>query len=139
MTEINKNMKSKAQNRETGDLGEDIACRFLMKQGFKIVERNYWKKFGELDIIATKGDKLHFIEVKSVTHETFNGRGLGGFRPEDNVHPAKLARLFRTIQTYLIEKGVSDETEWQFDVVTVYLNIKDKTAKVEILEDIVIS
>lgn len=132
-------MKDKTQNRETGDLGEDITCRFLMKQGFEIVERNYWKKFGEIDIIAQKANKLHFIEVKSVTHETFNGRGLESFRPEDNVHPAKLARLSRTIQTYLMEKGVSDETEWQFDVVTVYLSLKDKTAKVEILEDIVIS
>jgi len=137
-------MKDKTQNRETGDLGEDIACRFLVKQGFEIVERNYWKKFGEIDIIAKKAKKLHFIEVKSVTHETFYGRGLDDFRPEDNVHPAKLARLSRTIQTYLIEKGVSDlpaqagETDWQFDVVTVFLNVKDKTAKVEMLEDIVI-
>jgi putative endonuclease len=133
-------MKDKTKNRETGDLGEDIACMFLMKHSFEILERNYWKKFGELDIIATKGNKLHFIEVKSVSCVTFPDRGeIDTHRPEDNVHPAKLARLARTIQTYLIEKDVSDETNWQFDLVTVYINTKDKTAKVEMLEDIVIS
>jgi putative endonuclease len=132
-------MKDKAQNREIGNLGEDLACKFLMKQGYSIIERNYWKKFGELDIIATKGEKLHFVEVKSVSCVTFPSGKETGFRPEDNVHPAKIARLSRTIQTYLMEKRVSDETNWQFDVITVYLNMKDKIAKVEILEDIVIS
>ena len=48
----------------SGILGEDKACAFLKKQGFKILKRNFHSKFGEIDIIATKDEILHFIEVK---------------------------------------------------------------------------
>jgi putative endonuclease len=133
-------MNSRAKNKETGQLGEDIACRFLMKHGFEVVERNYWKKWGEIDIVAKKGNKLHFVEVKSVSRE-INPMVLykeDSFRPEDNLHPWKLQRLSRVIQTYLLEKDVSDETEWQFDVITVYLDMKRRVSKVYLLEDIVL-
>jgi len=56
-----------SKSRKTGDLGESIACRFLINKGFSIVERNYLKKWGEIDIIAKKDGKAHFIEVKSVS------------------------------------------------------------------------
>jgi putative endonuclease len=133
-------MNSRAKNKETGQLGEDIACRFLVKHGFEVVERNYWKKCGEIDIVAKKGNKLHFVEVKSVSCEInpevpYNE---DSFRPEDNLHPWKLQRLSRVVQTYLLEKDVSDETPWQFDVITVYLDIKRRVSKVCLLEDIVL-
>jgi len=110
-----------------------------MKHGFEIVERNYWKKWGEIDIIAKKKGIVRFIEVKtvscktldSVTHET------DAYRPEDNLHPWKLKRLSRTIQTYLLEKG-NDDIEWQFDVIAIYLDMSNKKARVNFLEDIVI-
>src|SRR5947209_6344330 len=93
--------------RRIGDIGEGLACRFLMKQNFVIKDRNYLKKYGEIDIVATKNGIYHFIEVKTVSknllmhkynviHETFDE-----YRPEDNVHPWKLLRLGRTIQAYL--------------------------------------
>ncbi|HAA2046827.1 TPA_asm: hypothetical protein GD813_03985 [Campylobacter jejuni] len=47
-----------------GILGEDKACKFLKKQGFEILKRNFHSKFGEIDIIAKKDEILHFIEVK---------------------------------------------------------------------------
>ena len=50
-----------------GKTGEDYACDYLRKSGYIVVERNYLKKWGELDIIAKKNKKLHFIEVKSVS------------------------------------------------------------------------
>ena len=53
------------------EIGENIAVRFLVKHNFSILERNYTKKWGEIDIIAEKSSKLYFIEVKSVTRETF--------------------------------------------------------------------
>lgn len=137
------------EKRKTGNLGEDLACRFLMKRGFDVIERNYLKKCGEIDIIAKNNGKIHFIEVKSVSHETILGvSGLpaqagetndsDGFRPEDNVHPWKLQRLARTIQVYLQEKNVSSETDWQFDVITVYIDKKRLISKVNILENIVL-
>ena len=131
-------MNSRAKNKETGQLGEDIACRFLMKHSFEVVERNYWKKCGEIDIVVKKGNKLHFVEVKSVSREINPEVPYkeDSFRPEDNLHPWKLQRLSKVIQVYLLEKDVSDETEWQFDVITVYLDIKRLVSKVSMLEDV---
>lgn len=128
------------ENRKTGNLGEDIASRFLLKKGYTMLERNYWKKWGEIDIIAIKDDIIHFIEVKSVSCETIPGVSSetdDKHRPEDNVHPEKLRRLSRVIQTYIIERGVSPET-WQFNVVTVYINKKDLISKVIIIENVIL-
>jgi Holliday junction resolvase-like predicted endonuclease len=60
------------------------------------------------------------------------------FRPEDNLHTWKLQRLGRTIQIYLSEKSVSDETEWQFDVITVYIDKKRLISKIEIIENVIL-
>lgn len=67
----------------------------------------------------------------TVPHETT-------YRPEDNLHPWKLARLRRTIQTYLAEKGETEECDWRFDAICVYLNEKDKKAKMDWLQDIIL-
>ena len=67
---LTETMNNLTEKRKTGNLGEDLACRFLMKHEFNISERNYLKKCGEIDIIADKGSKIHFIEVKSVSCET---------------------------------------------------------------------
>ena len=135
-------MKTITEKRKTGNLGEDLACRFLMKRGFDVIERNYLKKCGEIDIIAKNKGKIHFIEVKSVSHKTLPGvsgeTNDDGFRPEDNVHQWKLQRLARTIQVYLQEKNVPHETDWQFDVITVYIDKKQLISKVNMLENVVL-
>jgi len=121
-----------------GKLGEDIACRFLMKQAFSIVERNYWKKWGEIDIIAEKHGNKHFVEVKSVARENIdNVAHETGFRPEENVHERKIQRLSRVIQTYIAEKGI-EIGKWQFDIITVYIEEKSKRAKVIRHENVIL-
>ena len=129
-----------AKHNELGQIGEEIACKFLVKQGFKVILRNYRKKWGEIDIITEKEGKIHFIEVKSVSCESLDNVSYekGGFRPEDNLHPQKIKRLSRTIQTYLLEMDVSDETEWQFDVICVYVSMVKRVGRVKFLEDIVL-
>lgn len=47
------------------DTGEKSACKFIKKQGFQIIEKNYRTKYGEIDIIGIEGDTLCFLEVKS--------------------------------------------------------------------------
>jgi len=133
-------MRMITEKRKTGNLGEDIACRFLIKKGFSIVERNYLKRFGEIDIIAKYNSILHFIEVKSVSCEISQNvsHETGGYRPEDNIHPWKMARLSRVIQTYLVDRHVSPETEWQFDVITVYIDKNKLISKVNFLENIIL-
>ena len=128
-----------SKTQKTGEIGENIAVKFLMKHNFIILNRNYTKKWGEIDIIAEKFNKLYFIEVKSmfspnkVTHET-----LDLYNPEDNMHPWKLKRLSRTIQTYLLSEKISDEKEWQVNLLVVFLDIKNKKAKIKVVNDIIL-
>lgn len=136
-------MKNVTKKRKVGNLGEDLACRFLMKRGYDIIERNYLKKCGEIDIIAKNMGKIHFIEVKSVSNETIHDvssekNNDDNFRPEDNLHPRKLHRLANTIQIYLAEKAVSPETNWIFDVITVYIDRKRLISRILMLENIIL-
>ena len=122
-----------SKTQKIGEIGENIAVKFLMKQGFAILERNYTKKWGEIDIIAKKDNKIYFIEVKSVSRNLINvsQETLDSYKPEDNMHPWKLKRMSRTIQTYLLAHKEYDEYEWQIDLITVFLDLIDKKAKVK--------
>lgn len=136
-------MSPKSKNLEVGTIGEDIACRFLKGRGFKIIERNYWKKWGEIDIVAKKGNITHFVEVKSVSREiigtnvsreTFKG----GYQPEDMVHPWKIKRMQRVIQSYILEKKFSEHTRWQFDILAVFIDLDKKKSIVRFTENMMI-
>src|SRR3990167_1934458 len=117
--------------RKIGDIGEQIVAVYLETKGFRVLERNYLRKWGEIDIVAEKGQLLIFIEVKSVSRAT-------GLRPEENMHPAKLKRLHRVIQTYLLDRKVPDSREWRVDVACVYLDFSTRKAKVEMLENVIL-
>ena len=129
---------TQTHKQKIGKIGEDIACKFLEKRGFSVLERNYWKKCGELDIVVEKDKILHFVEVKTVSRENLKSNLLKNneYRPEDNVHRWKLQRLFKTIQYYLFEKNIQEDADWQFDVIVVFLDTKEKTAKVRFLENV---
>src|ERR1700686_1044638 len=121
-----------SEKQKIGEIGENVAVRFLMKHGFLILERNYTKKWGEIDIVAEKDNKIYFVEVKSVSQETDEDS-----RPEDNMNPWKQKRLARVIQTYLMSKNPHDK-EWQIDLLVVFLNLKDKSAKIKVVENIIL-
>ena len=145
---------AKSEKRKIGDMGETIACRFLEKQGFKITDRNYWKKWGEIDIVARKkqklkdrilnkkvDDKLYFTEVKTVSCKNIRDEipsKIKNYQLDNNIHPWKLKRLARVFQTYLLDKRISDKIEWQFDIIIVFLDIKDKISRIKWLKDIII-
>lgn len=132
-----------SNSQKIGELGEDVACKFLMKHGFSILERNYTKKWGEIDIIAQKGDKRYFIEVKSKSVSSldfvtgFNENGKETNRPEENMHPWKMKRLRRIVETYLISKRLG-YVDWQFDLLVVYLDIDHRKARVKVIENIIL-
>ena len=132
-----------SETQKIGELGENIATKFLMKHGFLILDRNYTKKWGEIDIIAEKNNKLYFVEVKSISHlpvEIFTkgDKPNDDYRPEENMHPWKMKRLSRTIQTYLLSKNIPDEKEWQVDLFIVFLDIKNRKAKIKVVSDVVL-
>lgn len=132
-----------------GALGESIACHFLKKRGYKIIEKNYLKKWGEIDIVAKKGEFWHFVEVKTVSRENnyhvnqpdspvshvTKRPSEDDFRPEDNLHPWKLKRFVRTVETYIAEKDL-DDSDWQIDAITVKLWVGEKKAKVKLIENV---
>lgn len=128
---------NRTDKRKLGDMGENIACGFLEKRGFKILDRNYLRKWGEIDIVANKGGLTRFIEVKSISCVTFDNVSHGtSYRPEDNVHPGKLRRLSRAIQTYILDKDIRGD--WQLDVITVKINQETRLARVELIENVII-
>lgn len=139
--------KNKTEKQIVGQKGEDEATKYLKAKGFSILDRNYCKPWGELDIVAKKGECLYFIEVKTVTRNLNREvspqvpRGLSSrddfYEPEDNIHPWKIKRLSRAINTYLLEKKIDDETDWQIDSIAVYLEKgTNKLLKIDHLEDI---
>ncbi len=95
-----------------GSEGEAIAARFLETRDFRILERNYRRRGGEVDLVAEDGDALVFIEVKSGQSESNFGGPLGRVTPE------KRRRLVRTAERYLADHP-REGGDVRFDVVTV--------------------
>ncbi len=136
-----------ARHNEIGKIGEEIAVNWLKTKGFAIVELNYLRKWGEIDIVARQSggqarrtdELIHFIEVKTVSYETKADLEYSvsheTYRPEDNVHKSKQDRLKRAIQTWLAEHKY--EGDWQIDIVTVRLVPREKFARVNFLENVV--
>lgn len=98
--------------QEAGARGEDIACRYLWKRGFRLLRRNFRGWRGEIDLIAEKGGRLHFIEVKTRTSDSLG-------RPEDRVDAGKQARLRTTAREFLDAFRDPPPAGSQFDVVAI--------------------
>ena len=126
-----------SEKRKIGDIGEEIAVIYLKRTGHTIMHRNYARKWGEIDIVTQKSGVLHFIEVKSVSSETFkNPIKTASFFPEEHVNYAKRQHLRRIITSFLLEQHVSDETLYQVDVAVVQINAQEKIGKVQMFEHI---
>lgn len=133
--------RGKDGHLKVGKVGEEVAAKFLVQNGFEIKERNYSKKWGELDIVAIKDDKLHFVEVKTVSWDSVregSGGRISAYRPEDNVHPQKLKRLARVTESYLASKRRAGGLLWQFDVAAVFLDMNERQARVKMLWDLIL-
>ena len=129
-----------AQHNKIGEIGESIAQNWLRKRGFSVVETNYLKKWGEIDIVSRETDTVHFIEVKTVSYKTQERLDYAvsheTHKPEDNVDSRKIQRLGRAIESWILENKY--EGDWQIDVVTVRLVPQDKCAKVKIIENVIL-
>ncbi len=135
---MKQNKKSLKISNKVGKMGEDIACMFLMKRGYKIIARNYLKKWGELDIIAEKNNKTLFVEVKSVSCVTFpDVSHETAYRPEDNVHSRKLRSIRRAVESYLLENK-AESREWSFSVITIHINLATRIARIELISNVVL-
>ena len=113
------------QKKALGKRGEDLALRFLKKKGYKIVERNYICKMGEMDIIAQEKDTLVFVEVKTRTSTAFGP-------PQLAVNSAKQMQLSKVALNFLKEKRLED-IKARFDVVAIVL--RPSGEEIELIKD----
>lgn len=112
----------------TARRGEEIASRFLQKHGYKIIDRNFRKGYGEIDIIALYQNVLVFVEVKTRTSQEFGS-------PLEAIAPWKLRSLIKTVQFYkMTHKNLPEQM--RIDAISVMLSPGGEEEKVEHVENI---
>lgn len=119
-------------------MGENIAAEYLRRHGFTVRDRNVARKTGELDLVASKEGTLHMVEVKTIVVDEFpkTGRSKDAYDdPSLNLHEAKVRKVARTGEWYVLEKDW--EGEWQVDGCLVWLRRRDGQALVRYLPQIV--
>ena len=109
--------------RQLGLKGETQGTKFLKKQGYRIIERNFRTRSGEIDIIAREGREIVFIEVKTRSSLDF------GY-PEESVTRRKMAHLLKASQYYMLKSKI--EMPYRFEVLSVIAD-KEKGYRFEII------
>lgn len=112
----------------TAKLGEDLACDYLARKGYKIIERNFRKKYQEIDIIAISDSTLVFVEVKTRRSDSFGS-------PFESITPWKLKHLVRLAQYY---KQLHPHLPgyMRIDAIGIILSPDNKLENIEHLENI---
>lgn len=110
----------------TGVDGEKVAAEYLVRRGFSILDRNYRRPWGELDIVAERKGIVHFFEVKTRTC-SLDGSRENYPIPEELVTTDKLRKVARTAALYMEVKR--DAREYQIDVVGVLLDEMRRVAQ----------
>lgn len=113
-------------NQSTGRFGEQIASDFLQQKGYRILARNWRYKHWEVDIIACRGNRLHFVEVKT-RHSLQYGR------PEESITREKMQSLRNAAEAYQYQ-----HPQWQylqFDVLALTL-VNNQAKELFLIEDV---
>ena len=111
-----------------GGIGETYAAKYLTDNGYTVLASNYSCRFGEIDIIASKGGIVAFVEVKTRVSDSFA-------KAMENVTPEKLRRVVTTAGLWISQNKPGLQP--RFDVVEVYLDRKSgKPTRIEHLENV---
>lgn len=114
------NQKQKDRRKERGQRAEQLACDYLLEQGYAIRERNWRCRSGEIDLIAACGELTVIIEVRS------RSRGAAAFgTPAESITARKIKQVRDTAAVYLYQTGKPD-THIRFDVVAVNFGYGDE-------------
>lgn len=113
---IERKFQMKIQNRSKGSFAENIAAKYLAKNGWEIIEMNFSIKWGEIDIIASKDDVLSFVEVKAKTSDQFG-------TPEEMINRNKIFQIRRIADLYLEKhpKLRTNFTTFRIDAIAIVL------------------
>lgn len=122
----------KQQNYEVGRLGERIASEFLAKKGYKILEKNFRTRLGELDLVAAKDGVLVFAEVKLKVGEDF------GPNPEEMIDKNKVGQIEKTARNFLMRYPEYEERyeSLRIDAVCIVLDANGQVKRVNHYENI---
>ncbi len=115
------------RNRTFGDFGERVAANHLEAHGYTVLERNWSSRVGEIDLIASRGEDLVFVEVKSRKSRDFGA-------PEESITVRKRQHLIDTINEYLAAHPDSPPNH-RIDMVVIELDRKGRVMRVEQLEN----
>lgn len=110
--------------KEIGNIGEDVAVEYLENMNYKIIQRNFLSRYGEIDIIAKdiKSNEIVFIEVKTRTNNNYG-------KPVDAINYQKVKHIYKTAQ-YYIKQNKLEQKYIRFDAIEVYLSEILKKARV---------
>lgn len=112
--------------KELGDFGENYVSNYLKDLGFKVIGRNYHTKHGEIDIIATKDGKIHFVEVKTRKSLLFG-------TPEEAYSLKKQERIIKAALGYLKDNNINKS--FQIDLVALILNDKNEVLSIAMYDN----
>lgn len=126
----------KKENKSAGAKGEEIAARFLIGKGYRIIGRNFknykGRQLGEIDIIAEKSKEIIFVEVK-----TRDLKKYGKTLPEENITRSKLHKLSKIANSYIKMNNLWDHP-YHFDAVSVWLSQDFNKYEIKHIENIFI-
>lgn len=112
----------------TAQKGEETACKYLINHGYKIIERNFRRRYGEIDIVALDRQTLAFVEVKTRKSKEFGS-------PLEAITPWKLRSLIKTVQYYKLTHPKLPES-LRIDAVAIKLSDDARVEEIELVKNI---
>ena len=117
----------KTFNKDIGAFGENISENYLKNLGYRILDKNFRCKCGEIDLIAINKGYICFVEVKT-------RYGINYGTPAESVTSSKQKKIYKTAQVYILMKNIIDYN-FRFDVIEVLLNSNNNDFLVNHIED----
>lgn len=120
-------MRETSYKRDVGTRGEQLAVKFLKKSGYKILQRNYRCKLGEIDIVCYDHGTIAFVEVKTRYSDTYGP-------PELSVTEAKKRQIVKVALHYVAEKKI-EGVDCRFDVVSIFRTPMKKQPEITLFKN----
>ncbi|MBT3704174.1 YraN family protein [Candidatus Peregrinibacteria bacterium] len=111
-------------SKKTGNKGENIAATYLEREGYKIIQKNYYSKYGEIDIIAENQNIIYFFEVKTRYHSSLN-------HPLESITYKKSQCLIKTSLHFLNQNN--ENRSWRIALISILLQ-RHTSPEIEIIE-----
>ncbi len=129
-----------SKHLKIGEIGERIAERHLERKGFQLLDRNFRTRVGEIDLIMEHEKVIHFVEVKTVSRETFymkQGRSVphGTYRPEEKVHASKLRKILKSAEIWLLKNKYKGD--WEVDVASVKVDPESRKGTIKLIWNVI--